>query len=111
MEKELKLTLLHILVRDIDLVYTWREYLTKSEFTNDLKGDNPLLFITSMWILYRFGQGRILQLEIKDKKIPIGEWQVYNMNKPFFSFSCINGEEFMENFERDLNILVFHKDL
>ena len=99
-----KLKLLHILVRDMDLMFTWHEYLSKREFTKDLKGSNPLLFITSIWILYRFGKGRILQLEIKDKKGLNGEWQVYNMNKPFFSFTCSNGAEYMKNFERNLNI-------
>ena len=104
METEPKLKLLHILGRYIDFMYTWHEYLDKAEFTKDLTGPNPLLFITSVWILYRFGERRILQLEIKDKKLSKGEWQVYNMNEPFFSFSCSDGAEFMENFEYNLHI-------
>ena len=104
MEAEPKLKLLHILVRDIDFMYTWHEYLNRGEFKKDLTGSNPLLFITSVWILYRFGESRILQLEIKDKKLSKGEWQVYNMNDPFFSFSCNDGAEFMENFEHNLHI-------
>ncbi len=102
METIPKLRLLHILVRDIEFIYTWHEYLSKREFTRHLRESNPLMFVASIWILYRLGQDRVLQLEIKDRKEPVPGWEVYNMNKPFFSFTCINGDEFIKTFERNL---------
>ncbi len=97
------LKLIHILVHDAGFFYFYKEFLTKRDFQNYLR-EVPFSLIVTLWIMYRLSGNQVLQLELKKVKPTKGDgyWQVYSMNKPFFSFTCKKRMSFMKVFEEHL---------
>ena len=79
-----------------------QEYWTIRHFNTSLRS-HPLSFINSIYISYKLNEDYNLNLKIEHGNSE-DKWDVYNMDKLFFSFTCKDGRDFIIVFDQQLNL-------
>ena len=79
-----------------------QEYWTTRQFNTSLHS-HPFSSITSIYITYKLNEDYNLILKIEHSNSQ-DKWDVYNMDKLFFSFTCKDGRDFINVFEHQLNL-------
>jgi hypothetical protein len=99
---ETKLKIIYILVNYQNSEETNQEYWTIRHFNTSLRS-HPLSFINSIYISYKLNEDYNLNLKIEHGNSQ-DKWDVYNMDKLFFSFTCKDGRDFIIVFDQQLNL-------
>ena len=99
---ETKLKIIYILVNYQSSKEPNQEYWTIRQFNYSLRS-YPLSSIYSIYISYKLNEDYNLNLKIEHGNSQ-DKWDVYNMDKLFFSFTCKDGRDFINVFEHRLNL-------
>ena len=99
---ETKLKIIYVLVNYQSSKEPNQEYWTTRQFNTSLRS-NPLSSINSIYISYKLNEDYNLNLKIEHGNSQ-DKWDVYNMDKLFFSFTCKDGRDFINVFEHQLNL-------
>jgi len=99
---ETKLKIVYILVNYQSSKEPDQEYWTKRQFNTSLRS-NPLSSINSIYISSKLNEDYNLNLKIEHSNSQ-DKWDVYNVEKLFFSFTCKDGRDFTNVFEHQLNL-------
>jgi hypothetical protein len=79
-----------------------QEYWTTRQFNTSLRS-HPFSSITSIYITYKLNEDYNLILKIEHSNSQ-DKWDVYNMDKLFFSFTCKDGRDLINVFDQQLNL-------
>ena len=99
---ETKPKIIYILVNYQSSKEPNQEYWTTRQFNTSLRSD-PLSTINSIYISYKLNEDYNLNLKIEHDNSQ-DKWDVYNMDKLFFSFTCKDGRDFINVFDQQLNL-------
>jgi hypothetical protein len=99
---ETKLKIINILVNYQSSKEPNQEYWTIRQFNYSLRS-YPLSSIYSIYISYKLNEDYNLNLKIEHVNSQ-DKWDVYNMDKLLFSFTCKDGRDFINVFEQQLNL-------
>ena len=99
---ETKLKIIYILVNYQSSKEPNQEYWTTRQFNTSLRS-NPLSSINSIYISYKLNEDYNLNLKIENGNSQY-KWDVYNLDKLFFSFTCKDGRDFINLFDQQLNL-------
>ena len=99
---ETKLKIIYILVNYQSSKELNQEYWTTRQFNTSLRS-HPLSSIKSIHISYKLNEEYDLILKIEHSNSQ-DKWDVYNMDKLFFSFTCKDGRDFINVFDQQLNL-------
>ena len=99
---ETKLKIIYILVNYQDSKEPNQEYWTTRQFNTSLRS-HPLSFINSINISYKLNEDYNLNLKIEHGNSQ-DKWDVYNIDKLFFSFTFKDERDFINVFEHKLNL-------
>jgi hypothetical protein len=99
---ETKLKIINILVNYQSSKEPGQEYWTTRQFNTSLRSQ-PLSSINSIYISYKLNEDYDLNLKIEHSNSQ-DKWDVYNMDKLFFSFTCKDGRDFINVFDQQLNL-------
>jgi hypothetical protein len=99
---ETKLKIIYILVNYQSSKELNQEYWTTRQFNTSLRS-HPLSSIKSIHISYKLNEEYDLTLKIEHSNSQ-DKWDVYNMDKLFFSFTCKDGRDFINVFDQQLNL-------
>ena len=99
---ETKLKIISILVNYQSSKEPNQEYWTTRQFNSSLHS-YPLSSISSISISYKLDEDYTLNLKIEHGNSQ-DKWDVYNIDKLFFSFTCKDGRDFTNVFEHQLNL-------
>jgi hypothetical protein len=99
---ETKLKIIYILVNYQSPEEPNQEYWTIRHFNNTLRS-HPLSSINSIYISYKLNEDYNLNLKIEHGNSQ-DKWDVYNIDKLFFSFTCKDGRDFINVFDQQLNL-------
>ena len=99
---ETKLKIISILVNYKNSEEPNQEYWTTKQFNTSLSS-HPLSSINSIYISNKLNEDYNLNLKL-EHGISQYKWNVYNMNKLFFSFTSKGGRSFINLFEQQLNL-------
>jgi hypothetical protein len=104
---QIKLKLIHILVAYpgegfIEEFYS--KYKTREQFAGLLGHHQYLYDILYIQFVYELSKSVVLQLNVRNVagEDELFKWQVYHLNKPFFSFECEVRSKFINTFEKHL---------
>jgi hypothetical protein len=100
---ETKLKIVYILVNYQNSKEPNQEFWTARQFNTSL-GSYSLSSINSIHISYKLNEVYNLNLNIKHHGTSQHKWDVYNGDKLFFSFTCKDGRNFINVFDRKLNL-------
>jgi hypothetical protein len=105
---ETKLRIIYILVNYQSSKEPNQEYWTTKQFNASLHSQS-LSSINSIYFSYKLNEVYNLNLKLehgnsKDK------WDVYNMDKLYFSFICKDGRNFINVFDKQLNLELEKQD-
>jgi len=99
---ETKLKIISILVNYQSSKEPNQEYWTTRQFNSSLHS-YPLSSISSISISYKLDEDYTLNLKIEHGNSQ-DKWDVYNMDKLLFSFTCKDGRDFINVFDQRLNL-------
>ena len=99
---ETKNKIIYILVNYQSSKEPNQEYWTTSQFNTSLRS-HPLSSINSIYISNKLNEEYNLNLKIEHGNSQ-HKWDVYNMDKLFFSFTCKNGRDLINVFVQQLNL-------
>ena len=99
---ETKLKIIYILVNYQGSKEPNQEYWTTRQFNVSLRSQ-PLSSINSIYISYKLNEDYNLNLKIEHGNSQ-DKWIVYNMDKLFFSFICKGERDFINVFDKQLNL-------
>jgi len=99
---ETKLKIVDILVHYECSEEPNQEFWTTRQFNTSLRSQS-LSSISSIYISYKLNEEYILNLKIEHGTSQ-HKWHVYNGDKLFFSFTCKDGRNFINVFDKKLNL-------
>lgn len=99
---ETKLKIVSILVNYQSSKESNQEFWTKRQFNTSLRSQS-LSSINSIFISYKLNEEYNLNLKIEHGTSQ-HKWDVYNGDKLFFSFTCKEGRNFINVFDKKLNL-------
>ncbi|MGD0342988.1 MAG: hypothetical protein ABSA76_14905 [Bacteroidales bacterium] len=99
---ETKLKIVYILVNYKSSKEITQEFWTTRQFNTSLRSQS-LSSISSICISYKLNEEYNLNLKIEHNTSQ-QKWHVYNGDKRFFSFTCKDGRNFINIFNKKLNL-------